>query len=193
MTKNARSELWNLPNALTMLRIAIVPVFVVVALAYPVDIGGRIAATLLFVAAMATDYFDGRIARARGLITDFGKVMDPLADKAITGAALIILSVWAYIPWWITVLILVREIGITIMRFTILRYGALPANFSGKAKTMVQSVALTYCLLPFEVVWPAASYLGVALMLVALVLTLWSGWLNVRDGMALRREALAKS
>ncbi|MGQ4576483.1 CDP-diacylglycerol--glycerol-3-phosphate 3-phosphatidyltransferase [Dermabacteraceae bacterium P7006] len=193
MTKNARSELWNLPNALTMLRIAIVPVFVVVALAYPLDIGGRIAATLLFMAAMATDYFDGRIARARGLITDFGKVMDPLADKAITGAALIILSVWDYIPWWITVLILVREIGITVMRFTILRYGALPANFSGKAKTMVQSIALTYCLLPFEVIWPAAAYLGVALMLVALVLTLWSGWLNVRDGMELRRKALAKS
>src|SRR5699024_12750628 len=77
------------------------------------------------------------LARSRNLITDFGKIMDPIADKAMTGAALIMLSVWEYVPWWMTILILVREIGITVMRFTILKYGALPANLAGKAKTMV--------------------------------------------------------
>src|SRR5690625_5712504 len=76
--------------------------------------------------------------------------MDPIADKAMTGAALIMLSVWEYVPWWMTILILVREFGITLMRFTILKYGALPANLAGKAKTMVQTIAITFCLLPFE-------------------------------------------
>src|SRR5699024_5967228 len=98
------------------------------------------------------------------LITDFGKIMDPIADKAMTGAALIMLSVWEYVPWWMTILILVREIGITVMRFTILKYGALPANLAGKAKTMVQTIAITFCLIPFEVWWSPARWIGLALM-----------------------------
>jgi CDP-diacylglycerol--glycerol-3-phosphate 3-phosphatidyltransferase len=152
---------------------------------------GRLLIAAVFVLAMITDFIDGHLARSRNLITDFGKIMDPIADKAITGAALIMLSVWEYIPWWMTVLILVREFGITIMRFTILKYGALPANMAGKAKTMVQSIAITFCLIPFELWWEPARWIGWSLVLLAVVLTVWSGLVNLKDGLRLRREALA--
>lgn len=183
--------LWNIANILTIARCCMVPVFVVLAALWPDWAPGRIVVTAVFVIAMLTDLADGRLARSRGLITDFGKIMDPIADKAMTGAALVMLSVWDYVPWWITVLILVREFGITIMRFTILKHGALPANWSGKAKTMMQSIAITFCLLPLELWWGPALWIGLALVAIALVLTLYSGALNVRDGMRLRREALA--
>ena len=130
--------LWNIANILTMVRCAMVPLLVVLAILYPDSVPGRLVVTAVFVLAMITDLLDGHLARSRNLITDFGKIMDPIADKAMTGAALIMLSVWDYVPWWMTVLILVREFGITLMRFTILKYGALPANMAGKAKTMVQ-------------------------------------------------------
>ncbi len=91
-----------------------------------------------------------------------------------------------------TILILVREFGITIMRFTILKYGALPANMAGKAKTMMQSIAITFCLIPpFEMWWEPARWIGLALVTIAFVLTIWSGLVNLKDGLRLRREALA--
>lgn len=183
--------LWNIANILTMLRCVLVPVFIVVAALNAESVPGRIAVAVIFVVAMFTDFLDGHLARSRHLITDFGKIMDPIADKGMTGAAFIMLSVWDYVPWWITVLILVREFGITIMRFTILKYGALPANLAGKAKTMMQSVAITFCLLPFELWWSPARWIGLALVIVAFVLTMWSGFVNVKDGLRLRREALA--
>ncbi len=183
--------LWNIANILTMVRCAMVPVLVVLAVLYPDSIGGRLLVALVFVLAMLTDLADGHLARSRNLITDFGKIMDPIADKAMTGAALIMLSIWEYIPWWMTVLILVREFGITLMRFTILKYGALPANMAGKAKTMVQSIAITFCLIPFEIWWAPAYWIGWGLMLLAVVLTVWSGLVNLKDGLRLRREALA--
>jgi len=183
--------LWNIANILTMVRCAMVPVLVVLAILYPDSIGGRLLVALVFVLAMLTDLADGHLARSRNLITDFGKIMDPIADKAMTGAALIMLSIWEYIPWWMTVLILVREFGITLMRFTILKYGALPANMAGKAKTMVQSIAITFCLIPFEIWWAPAYWIGWGLMLLAVVLTVWSGLVNLKDGLRLRREALA--
>ena len=131
---------------------------------------------------------DGDIARARNLVTDFGKIVDPIADKAMTGAAFVMLSVWDYVPWWMTILILVREFGITIMRFTILKYGALPANMAGKAKTMMQSIAITFCLLPFELWWSPARWIGLALVTIAFVLTIWSGLVNLKDGLRLRLQ-----
>lgn len=185
--------LWNIANILTMARCVMVPIFVVLAALLHDQVPSRLLIAGVFVLAMLTDLADGHLARSRNLITDFGKIMDPIADKAMTGAALIMLSVWEYVPWWMTILILVREIGITIMRFTILRYGALPANFSGKAKTMVQSIGITFCLLPFDLWWEPARWIGLAIILVAVVLTVWSGLLNVRDGLRLRREALAAS
>lgn len=183
--------LWNIANILTMVRMAMVPLLVVLAAIYPVSVGGRILVTAVFLLAMLTDLLDGHLARSRNLITDFGKIMDPIADKAMTGAALIMLSVWEYIPWWMTILILVREFGITLMRFTILKYGALPANMAGKAKTMVQTVAITFCLMPFELWWELARWIGWALVLLAVVLTVWSGLVNLKDGLRLRREALS--
>jgi CDP-diacylglycerol--glycerol-3-phosphate 3-phosphatidyltransferase len=181
----------NLPNVLTVLRIVMVPVFVVVALLDPQDPALRWAAVAIFLAAMATDAADGRIARARGLVTTFGIVADPIADKALTGAAFLVLSAIGYVPWWMTVLILAREIGITLMRMTILKHGALPATRSGKAKTLLQSIALGWCLAPFELYLPALRWVGLALVLAALVLTLWSGAVTVAGGLRLRREALA--
>lgn len=183
--------LWNIANILTMIRCVMVPVLVVLAILYPDSVGGRLVVTAVFVVAMITDLLDGHLARSRNLITDFGKIVDPIADKAMTGAALIMLSVWTYIPWWMTVLILVREFGITIMRFTILKYGALPANRAGKAKTMMQTIAITYCLLPFELLAPPARWAGIILVLIAVILTVWSGLVNLKDGLRLRREALA--
>lgn len=188
-----QAPLWNIANILTMARCVMVPIFVVLAALLHDQVPGRLLIAGVFVLAMLTDLADGHLARSRNLITDFGKIMDPIADKAMTGAALIMLSVWEYVPWWMTILILVREIGITIMRFTILRYGALPANFSGKAKTMVQSIGITFCLLPVDLWWEPARWIGLAIILIAVVLTVWSGLLNVRDGLRLRREALAAS
>ncbi len=183
--------LWNIANILTMVRCAMVPLFVVLAVLYAESVGGRLVITAVFVLAMITDFLDGYLARSRNLITDFGKIVDPIADKAMTGAAFVMLSVWEYIPWWMTILILVREFGITIMRFTILKYGALPANMAGKAKTMMQSIAITFCLLPFELWWSPARWIGWSLVLLAVVLTVWSGLVNLKDGLRLRREALA--
>ena len=183
--------LWNIANILTMVRCAMVPLFVVLAVLYAESVGGRLVITAVFVLAMITDFLDGYLARSRNLITDFGKIVDPIADKAMTGAAFVMLSVWEYIPWWMTILILVREFGITIMRFTILKYGALPANMAGKAKTMVQTIAITFCLLPFELWWSPARWIGWSLVLLAVVLTVWSGLVNLKDGLRLRREALA--
>jgi len=193
MTTKPEAEvpLWNIANILTMLRCVMVPLLVVLAILYPDTVPGRLLVAAVFVLAMITDFVDGHLARSRNLITDFGKIMDPIADKAITGAALIMLSVWEYVPWWMTVLILVREIGITVMRFTILKYGALPANMAGKAKTMVQSIAITFCLIPFELWWSPARWTGLALVLLAVVLTVWSGLVNLKDGLRLRREALS--
>ncbi len=183
--------LWNIANILTMIRCVMVPVFIVVAALYEHSVPGRFVITAIFVVAMFTDYLDGHLARSRNLITDFGKIVDPIADKGMTGAAFVMLSVWDYVPWWMTILILLREFGITLMRFTILKYGALPANLAGKAKTMMQSIAITYCLLPLELWWPPAAWIGLALVTIAFVLTIWSGLVNLRDGLRLRREALA--
>src|SRR5699024_1662195 len=134
--------LWNIANILTMVRCAMVPLLVVLAILYPDSVPGRLLVAAVFVIAMITDFLDGYLARSRNLITAFGKLVDPIADKAMTGAALLTLSVWEYVPWWMTILILVREIGITVMRFTILKHGALPANVAVKAKTMVQTIAI---------------------------------------------------
>ncbi len=182
--------LWNIANILTIARCVMVPVFIVVAALYEHSVPGRFVVAAIFVVAMFTDYLDGHLARSRNLITDFGKIVDPIADKGITGAAFIMLSVWDYVPWWMTILILLREFGITLMRFTILKYGALPANLAGKTKTMMQSIAITYCLLPLELWWAPAAWIGLALVTIAFVLTIWSGLVNLRDGLRLRREAL---
>ncbi len=139
----------NLANALTMFRIVLVPVFVI---ALFVDSGEstvwRITAFVIFAVAAITDQVDGRIARGWNLVTDFGKMADPIADKALIGAALLGLSVLDIVPWWVTIVILAREIGVTLLRFWVIRHGVIAASRGGKLKTLLQAVAIGLFVLP---------------------------------------------
>jgi CDP-diacylglycerol---glycerol-3-phosphate 3-phosphatidyltransferase len=136
----------NAANALTVLRLALVPVFVACLLAG--GTGWRVAAFLVFAVASVTDLLDGRLARSRGLITDFGKIADPIADKALTGAALVTLSALGELAWWVTVVILAREISVTLLRFWVIRRGVIAASRGGKLKTLLQVVAIALYVLP---------------------------------------------
>lgn len=161
----------NVANALTVLRIFLVPIFVV-CLAEG-GTGWRLGALAAFGGASATDWLDGQLARQRGLVTDFGKIADPIADKALTGAALITLSALGELPWWVTGLILVRELGITALRFAVIRRGVIAASKGGKVKTLLQIVAICLYVLP-----ASAGILTVArevVMGAALVVTLVTG------------------
>jgi len=163
---------WNLPNALTVLRIILVPIFAWMLLAHPDDVVWRIITTLVFAAAIGTDSIDGHLARKYNLITSFGKLADPIADKALTGMAFIGLSIIGELWWWVTIVILVREWGITIMRFVMLRYGVMAAGRGGKIKTVVQSAALIIALLPLPG-W--ALPISWTVMAAALILTVITG------------------
>lgn len=139
----------NIANALTTSRLLLVPVFLFALFAEDgAGFGWRIVAAIVFGVASITDRLDGDIARRRGLVTDFGKIVDPIADKALTGSALVGLSLLGELPWWITVLILVREIGVTLLRFWVIRHGVIPASRGGKTKTFAQAVAIGLYLLP---------------------------------------------
>ena len=164
---------WNVPNALTVLRILMVPLFGWLLLAHGgEDAAWRWWATLVFVVAIATDWVDGFLARRDGLITDFGKLMDPIADKALTGTALVGLSLVGALPWWITVVILVREVGITLMRFVVIRRGVIPASKGGKLKTVLQALAITLLLVP---VGGLLGTLGMWMAYAAVVVTVVTG------------------
>lgn len=165
--------LLNIANILTMLRIALVPLFVLVLFAGDGhQTGWRIAATALFALAAVTDRFDGQLARKYGLVTDFGKLADPIADKALIGSALIGLSLLGDLAWWMTVVICAREIGVTLLRLAVVRRGVIPAGRGGKVKTLVQSVAIGVLLLPLSGGFATA---GMVLMWIALVLTVVTG------------------
>jgi CDP-diacylglycerol--glycerol-3-phosphate 3-phosphatidyltransferase len=180
---------WNLPNVLTGLRILIVPFFGVALLQDGGDsILWRTVAAVLFAAAMVTDKIDGDIARARGLVTNFGKIADPIADKALTGMAFVGLSIVGDIWWWVTVVVLLREWSVTLLRLSILRRVVVAAAQSGKVKTVLQTVALTALCLPLRQVHASLHDAGVvlfyafeALMGVAVAMTLWSGYEFFRD------------
>lgn len=175
---------WNLANYLTVLRLLLVPVFVVLLLTDEGrDAGLRVAAAVVFLAAALTDRIDGQIARSRGLITSFGKLADPIADKALTGAALISLSVLGELPWWVTVLVLVREIGVTLLRFVVIRHGVMPAGRGGKLKTALQVAAIILYVLPLTGVLHG---IAVAVMAAAVVLTLVTGVEIVVKALVLR-------
>jgi CDP-diacylglycerol--glycerol-3-phosphate 3-phosphatidyltransferase len=145
----ARVPIVNPANMLTVSRLVLVPVFL---LALFADGGHqavwRLIATAVFAIASITDHLDGNIARSRGLVTDFGKIADPIADKALTGSALIGLSVLGELAWWVTVVIAVREVGVTLLRFWVIRHGVIAASWGGKAKTLVQVIAIGVYLLP---------------------------------------------
>jgi len=139
----------NAANALTALRLVLVPVFVgFVVTSAMVQPGWRMAATVAFGVASVTDYVDGWIARHWDLVTAFGKVADPIADKALTGTALVLLSSYHRLPWWVTVVILAREVGVTLLRFWVIRYGVIAASRGGKIKTFLQILAIAWYLWP---------------------------------------------
>lgn len=137
------------PNVLTAIRIVVVPVFGWMLIAHGAQPGWRLVTTLVFALAIATDFIDGWWARAHDLVSDFGKIADPIADKALTGMAFVGLSIIGELWWWITIVILLREWGITVFRMVLLRRGVvLAASRGGKIKTVLQSVALILFLLP---------------------------------------------
>ena len=177
----------NIANALTLVRILLVPVFVVLLL---VDgghsPGWRVWAFVVFVIATVTDLIDGDLARSRGLITNVGKVADPIADKALTAAALIGLSALGDLQSWVTVVILVREVGVTALRFFVIRHGVIPASRGGKAKTFVQNIAIGLYLLPLTG-WAASVRFW--MMGVAVVVTLVTGADYVARAVHLRRTS----
>jgi CDP-diacylglycerol--glycerol-3-phosphate 3-phosphatidyltransferase len=169
--KAAPPGLMNVANALTVARICLVPVFVVCLAAG--GTGWRLAALAAFGGASLTDLLDGELARRRGLVTDFGKIADPIADKALTGAALITLSVIGELPVWVTALILFRELGITALRFAVIRRGVIAASQGGKLKTLLQIIAICLYVLPPSFGLPAL--IKEVVMGAALVVTLVTG------------------
>ncbi|AUY49637.1 MULTISPECIES: CDP-diacylglycerol--glycerol-3-phosphate 3-phosphatidyltransferase [Streptomycetaceae] len=181
--------IWNIANMLTMLRLLLVPVFVALLFAD----GGhdpkwRAVAWASFAVAMITDLFDGELARRKGLVTDFGKIADPIADKAIMGSALIGLSVLGDLPWWVTAVILARELGITLMRFWVIRYGVIPASRGGKLKTLTQGIAVGMYVLELTG-WLATA--RAVLMGLAVLLTVGTALDYIGQALRLRREGLA--
>lgn len=171
---------WNAPNIITGLRIIATPFFLWMLLADHGELGPwRWAAAAFFVLAIATDAWDGHIARSRGLITDLGKLLDPIADKFLTGTALVGLSILFELPWWITIVVLVREIGITVHRLMVASDVVVAAAWMGKLKTVAQSVAITLALLPLASVMgdaaPIAIWVNIITMTIAVVLTIASG------------------
>lgn len=185
------SQIRNLPNALTGLRFVLVPVFGWLLLR---DNGhnsaSRVAAFVVFFLATVTDYFDGEIARRRSLVTSFGKIADPIADKALMGTALVSLSSLGQLPWWVTIVVLVREIGVTLLRFWVIRRGVIPAGRGGKAKTALQGLAIGLYLLPLSGLLASARAWVLA---AALVLTVVTGGHYVVKAIRLRRAPRARS
>ena len=195
MSDQSQGSNWNLPNALTTLRIVMVPFFGYALLYDGGDsVTWRLIAFALFVAAMITDKIDGDIARARNLVTDFGKIADPIADKAITGMAFIGLSIVGDIWWWVTILVLAREWSVTLLRLSILKDVVMPASQLGKIKTTLQAVALSGLCLPLrqvdgslEIVGEILFYLSQVLLAGAVAMTMWSGFEFYRDVLRQRR------
>ena len=173
MSKPAVSQprqvsLYNIANWLTLARIVLVPVVVIGLITG--GITWRLVSLAAFGVASVTDLLDGRLARSRGLVTDFGKIADPVADKALTGAALICMSGLGELPWWVTAVIMVREVGVTVLRFWVIRRGVIAASRGGKAKTMLQVIAISLYVLPWDL-GPAR----VIVMAAALVVTVVTG------------------
>lgn len=168
-----RARVANIANMLTGVRLVLVPVFLVVLFVGDGDeTFWRVIAFVVFAVAVITDRFDGALARSYGMVTEFGTLADPIADKALIGAALIGLSVLGDLPWWVTVVILVREIGITVLRFAVLRRGVIPASRAGKLKTLVQAVAIGLFVLPLSGPWLTGAWM---IMWAAIALTVITG------------------
>lgn len=181
------SRIWNLPNYLTMLRLALVPVFGYLLLDEAgANATSRWLAAGVFIVASLTDLADGAIARKRNLVTTFGKVADPIADKALTGVALVGLSYLGELPWWVTLVILAREFLVTAVRFIVIRHGVIPASRGGKAKTVAQMLAILLYIIPVAG-WVAD--LRWYVMLVAVGLTVLTGLDYLLRAINMRRHS----
>lgn len=188
-------NIWNLPNVLTMIRLVLVPVFIILILNG--SVGAMWAALVVFIVAAFTDLFDGKLARERGLVTDWGKIWDPIADKALTLGAFVVLSIAGLVPWWFTVIVAVRELGITWMRSRLLKRGiVVAANSGGKAKTVSQMLLIVFLVFPWDGVLGVSNALfdvtGLAvirwiLLAIALFLTVWSGMQYVIAAMKMQK------
>ncbi|WP_313811748.1 CDP-diacylglycerol--glycerol-3-phosphate 3-phosphatidyltransferase [Glutamicibacter sp.] len=166
----------NIANVLTTIRIIMVPFFIWALLADNSQQGTwRWVALVIFVLAMYTDKLDGDLARSRGLITNFGKIADPIADKLLTGSALVCLSIIHELPWWVTLVILVREWGITLLRFVVIKYGVIAANMGGKIKTVLQAVSIGLYLLPLTHTVDWLNTFAWWLMLLTMAVTVVTG------------------
>jgi CDP-diacylglycerol--glycerol-3-phosphate 3-phosphatidyltransferase len=188
----AAPSAWNIANALTVMRLFLVPVFGWLLLfGDGHQTAMRYWAAFVFFVAMLTDRIDGDLARSRGIVTDFGKVVDPIADKALMTMALVGLSYLGDVPWWVTVLILVREWGITVLRFVVIRHGVLPASRGGKVKTLLQALALWLYVLPLKT-WPGGDgwhTIAWGVLLVAVVVTVVTGLDYVGRALRLRQTS----
>jgi len=185
----SEASAWNIANAITVLRLLLVPVFAVVLFhGDGHQTGWRIGAWGVFAVASFTDRLDGELARKRGLVTEFGKLADPIADKALIGTALVGLSVLDDLAWWVTVVMLVREVGVTLLRFWVIRHGVIPASRGGKVKTLLQGVAIGLYVLPLSG-W--LHEVAVVVLGAAIALALITGGDYVARAVRLRRAAQA--
>jgi len=189
----------NVANVLTVVRVLLVPL---VAWLLVLEDGEeplwRLLALAVFAVASITDHIDGELARRRNLITDFGKIADPIADKLLLGTVLVLLSWLGEVPWWITTVILVREVGVTLLRFWVIRYGVIAASPGGKLKTTLQIAALCVFLLPLDAWFDGAAYAWVhgsalALLLAATAVTVVTGVDYVVRALRLRRDGRARA
>lgn len=192
--------LLNIANVLTMVRIALVPVFIWFLVldtqgqvfgpgSVEASNGGwRWAAAGVFALAVLTDKIDGDLARSRNLVTDFGKIADPIADKLLIGAGLVMLSLLGELPWWVTVVILARELGVTVLRMVVIRYGVMPASRGGKLKTVLQSAGLLLMLLPLVVFASWLADVAFWIMILALVVTVVTGFDYLFSAIRMRRR-----
>ncbi len=167
----------NIPNSITIVRILLAPVFVYLLLVSPnPNSWQHWLATFVFVLAISTDGIDGAVARRTGKITNLGKILDPIADKALLGSSLVTLSYLGEIDWWITIAILAREFAVTLYRVIVVKNKVIPASRSGKVKTILQGIAIGAVLAPFEIWVQAWSFVEQGLLFLALGSTLISGF-----------------
>lgn len=174
--KSAKS-IFNLPNLITMARILFVPVFIwtLVEFNNP-ESAMRWVSVLVFIIIMASDGVDGAIARKRGLITNLGKLLDPIADKALLGGALVTLSILGEVSWYITAIIMIRELGITAYRFVVIRNEVVAASSGGKLKTIFQGIMVGF------VVSPLTAWFGDWYLIFETTLVLFATFLTVATG-----------
>lgn len=162
----------NIPNLLTVARLLMVPVFGYLVLAVEQTQSVQWASATVFLVAALTDLVDGVWARRYGLVTNFGKIADPIADKALIGTALVALSIQGDIAWWVTIVIILREVAVTLLRFWVIKKGVIPASRGGKLKTVSQIVAIVAFLIPLHGWVDAVAQMSLG---VALALTITTG------------------